>query len=326
MAIKKIMPLLLAAVLLFGLFSGPVAFAEKTYQPNEDVNLNHNPEKDSSGSSSSGSNKSSNSGSSKSNENTKPEEEVRWGYYGRSGSITETTTHTDQQTLYYRWYLASGPGTMTAVSSGAQTAGDGYHAGKNITARFSAVGNYLVYSEQWMKDVKVTTTTTYHYDYYTHYLSNDNGGSAEYVKILVKDGTTTTPGDPDIYGLKPQPHSIYITNPDDIIDIPPKNLLQTTANVTFNRQYLYTEKNLDAKTEKPFEVELTFTLSTNSKITNVGKPYHLTSPRHKWQGFCLLSSFSCTLRHKPYNIQALTCFNRLYYLYTRRCIGDSLRH
>lgn len=165
MTAKKFVPLLIAVILLFTAVFGSVAFAgggkDNTYEPNEDVNLNHNPEKDSSSSSSSGSNKSSNSGSSKSNENTKPEEEVRWGYYGRSGSITETTIHTDQQTLYYRWYLASGPGTMTVVSSGAQTAGDGYHAGRNITARFSAVGNYLVYSEQWMKDVKVTTTTTY---------------------------------------------------------------------------------------------------------------------------------------------------------------------
>ncbi|AEE95235.1 hypothetical protein [Mahella australiensis] len=160
MAIKKIMPLLLAAVLLFGLFSGPVAFAEDTtYRPNEDVNLSHKSDKDSSGKSG-GKSSNSNNGGGGANESAEPEEED-WIYRGESGREAETTTYTDRKTLYYRWYVASGPGSMTVVSSGAQAASDGYHAGKSISARFSTVCSYLVYSEQWVQDTEVTKKAVY---------------------------------------------------------------------------------------------------------------------------------------------------------------------
>ncbi|AEE97586.1 hypothetical protein [Mahella australiensis] len=301
--LKKSLSVLLALVIILTLTAVP-AFASrdndddntKHAKPDEEVELEHkkdqkpNPaktdkdeqstpgktEKGSSGGGGSGSGGSS-SGGSGSGGGNKGDPAAGSGNYivddwiftGETETTTETKTYTDRKVLYYEWTKTAGLGAMTMVTPNTNNR----TAGPRTTVKFSAVGNYTVKSVQWVQDVEVTEKHTYTRNMYKHITAN---GTDLVWLPQTEDPPVVTRGKPTVHPLTTQTYTIYVTDPSEDIDFPPKKPpLVTTANVEFTRDYLYTEKNLDAKTWKPFEVELTFTLTTNSKITKLEKPYHL---------------------------------------------------
>jgi len=103
--------------------------------------------------------------------------EEDWMFDGYSETYTETTVVKSREILYWNWYVKSGPGTMTMLGSNRSfsKAGKGWHAGSEVTVSFSALGDYLVVSEQWVRDVTTTTTTVKRDAIYKHY-SEAGGG------------------------------------------------------------------------------------------------------------------------------------------------------
>jgi hypothetical protein len=293
--LKKSLSVLLALVIILTLAAVP-AFASsnddniKHAKPDEEVDLGHKknkkpdpaktdkdkqstPGKTENGSSGGGGgsggggSSSGGSGSGSSKGETYPVDD--WIYMGQTETMVEIKTWTDRKTLYYEWTMVDGPGTMTMVAPNTNNR----TAGPRTTVKFSAVGNYTVKSVQWVQDVEVTTHRAYHWEYYKHITS---GQQELEIKTVNHGPVRTERGQPKIHPLTTQTYTIYVTDPGKDTDLPEdKPPLVTTANVEFTRDYLYTEKNLDAKTWKPFEVELTFTLTTNSKITKLEKPYHV---------------------------------------------------
>lgn len=312
--VKKLVPLLLALVILATFVVSPAAFADRNYNPGDQIDLGHPPGSGGGSNSGGGSRPPSGGGGSGSHNGgggsgggggggTSNSNSTEWVTveellkYGGEYCTWDTTTST--KTLYYRWYKSSGPGTMTMHASNGpiRKTSDGYHAGNRVTVSFNKAGRYKVFSEHWTQDVIKTTTETWRdatYRIWSFLVPKNNplltSGKADlltYLRLSITsnsytvtreqliDKTVETQTKPPKMASR-QPHDIYVTDPEKPITLPEQDKhLVTTANASFNRQYLYTEKNLDAKTWKPFEVEVTFTLSTNSKITKVGKPYHI---------------------------------------------------
>ena len=297
---KHISILLIIAVLLTWCAPAYAGEGGQNSDENKTVDLIHNPSPGKSGNNSGsgstpgqterGSGGSAGQGSE--GEGGQPEErELLLGY---SDEYTEKTETVSTKTLYYKWYVQSGPGTMKITESNGPITqvGGAWHAGNAVTAYLSAKGRYNIISEQWGESVTKTTVRTKHDLLIEHIKYNlSEGGNFTHTSEIIRKPIEIAP--PKVtekstgpYRMSKQPHPIYMPEPGPV-RIPGKNLA-TTITVTFGRGYAYTERCIDAYTKKPFELELIFDLEANTPILSIGKPTQLIT-RYQNQGTMTVS-------------------------------------
>jgi hypothetical protein len=194
---------------------------------------------------------------------------------------THTSVTTSEKIINWLW-ASTGPGDMKMISP-ATPGFFGFVAGYQATVSFSAKGAYIVRSYPIRQKTIVTTVTRDEYDVF-----QDEGGfqsvSPTPRTVLVSKETVTE--DPYVDMNNPRVFHIYADSLEPIT-IPGKNLT-TTIGATFSRNYAYTQHCIDAKTNKPFELEVVFDITVNTKITSIGKPTQLIT-RYQNQGTMTIS-------------------------------------
>lgn len=215
------------------------------------------------------------------------EEGEYWMYTGHSTVTVTTTTSTHEEPLYWEWYLTGNPpGSMTihnATRSASQNGGS-WRAGSTVLASFSAKGDYHVVSELWGNIVTTTTIVTEQKDLYKHYSADGLALDSNFMPGETKTESHKSVEGPQV--LRRRNHYLRITSLDPIRI--PEHDLETTRSATFSRNYVYTERCLDAATNKPFELEVVYDFSCNTKIVSVPAPKH-TITRYQGNGTMVIT-------------------------------------